>query len=74
MFIHVVVSSDMTTQQKIKVIDYKKLRDEAIEAMIKFRKMGDMELANHYFTLAAHIQSIRTDIDTMKLPKDNSLI
>ena len=46
-------------KNKYKAIDYKKLRDEAIAAMVEFRKMGDNEMANAYLNLAAHIVKIR---------------
>ena len=50
-------------KEKYTVIDYKKARDEAIAAMVEFRKMGDDKMANAYLNLAAHIQAIRTDIE-----------
>ena len=61
-------------KNKYKAIDYKKLRDEAIAAMVEFRKMGDNEMANAYLNLAAHIVKIRTEIDPVNIPKDSSLI
>ena len=50
-------------KKKYKAIDYIKARDEALAAMIEFRKLGDNKTANAYLNLAAHIQAIRTDIE-----------
>ena len=50
-------------EMKYKVIDYKKARDEALAAMVEFKKLGDNKMANAYLNLAAHIQAIRTDIE-----------
>ena len=60
--------------KKYKAIDYKKLRDEAIEAFVQFRKMGNNEMAEAYLNLAAHIVKVRTEIDPVNIPKDSSLI
>ena len=58
----------------MKAIDYKKLRDEAIEAMIQFRKMGDDKMAEAYFNLAVHINNNRIYIDPIEIPKDATLL
>ena len=60
--------------KKYKAIDYKKLRDEAMEAFVQFRKMGNNEMAEAYLNLAAHIVKVRTEIDPVNIPKDSSLI
>ena len=60
--------------KKIKVIDYKKARDEALDTMIYFKKLGNEKMALAYLNLAAHIQSIRTEIDPLELPKNARLI
>ena len=48
----------------MKIINYKKARNEALEAMFEFRKMGDDKMADAYLNLAVHIESTRTDIQT----------
>jgi len=54
-------------------IDYKKQRDEALKAVIMFRKMGDKEMANNYLDLAVRLNQLRTDIDPIKFEdKDKS--
>ena len=50
-------------KEKYKAVDYIKARDEALAAMVEFRKMGDDKMANAYLNLAVHIQAIRTDIE-----------
>ena len=52
-------------KEKYTAIDYIKARDEALAAMVEFRKMGDDKMAMAYLNLAAHIQSIRTDIESI---------
>ena len=54
-------------KEKYKAIDYKKARDEALAAMIKFKRLGDDKMAEAYLNLAAHINVIRTDIDPIKV-------
>ena len=47
--------------------DYKKIRDEAIEAAVVFRKLGDTEMAEEYLNLATRINNIRVHIDPVKI-------
>ena len=58
----------------MRIIDYKKAKNEALKAMVEFEKMGDKKMANNYLNLAAHIQSIRTSVHSKCLPKDTTII
>lgn len=54
----------MTIQDtKYKVIDYKKQRDEAVNAFVMFRKLGDNKMAEAYLNLAVRLNQLRTDIE-----------
>ena len=53
--------------EKFKVIDYKKERDKALEAMVEFRKLGDDKSAELMLNLAVHINNLRTEIEPIKI-------
>jgi hypothetical protein len=58
---------------KYKVVDYKNMRDEPLEAMVLFIKLGDKEMADAYLKLAANIHSISTKIESRQSLKDINL-
>ena len=61
-------------KEKYTAIDYKKLRDDVIEEMIEFRKLGDDKMAENCLNLAVHINNLRVHPDPLMIPKDSSLI
>lgn len=54
-------------KEEYKIIDWKKERDKALDAMVAFRKLGDMRMADECLKLAAHINMIRTEIEPIKV-------
>ncbi|HEC64018.1 MAG TPA: hypothetical protein ENI23_01850 [bacterium] len=52
----------MKDTNKIRVIDYKKERDDALKSMVWFKKIGDDKMAEAYLNLAVRLNQLRTDI------------
>ena len=54
--------------------DYKKQRDKALRAMVKFSKLGDKKMAEAYLNLAVEFNNLRTVIEPIKMPAGYKLI
>jgi hypothetical protein len=57
-----------------KSVFWKKIRDTALENMVKFKELGDDEKASACLDIAVKANNLRTEIESIKLSKNCKII